>query len=722
MFWRPLFLAGSDWLEHIPFAFWLIEAHKPSTVVEVGTNEGASYFAICQAVERLRLDTRCYAISDWNQDTALEDDNSDEYRTILNYNQTYYSAFSRLVRSTNEQALENFTNGCIDLLHVDGAQSYSEVKRILEVWLPKLSDRAVVMIHDTNVREGGLQLHRLFEENSQQYPHFEFRHGQGLGILGIGSEQTDLMHNFFEAASHNGSTQMIQDVFSRLGRACEDAYAAKAGKQSISELSDKVFTQKEQMESIINELVLSKESLDTNKEAYIKLDNAQQLQTETHALERGQLVERSSMLQKRQEELRSDLSNFHQQLNETHSQLNEKNDELLRLSLQSSHQGSDLKKQLEETKATLSVRNNEAQQLTDKNHELAKALEENDKIRMAQSKAIQALEEENLEIGRSSSTKIDHYENEQESMKTQLEKNQNKLRESESAGVTLRKKFKQQIEENTQVQSTQNERIESLERALDVEEKNFVSTTHDLNDEISKQKQSLTAKSNEGEEISKQLLYLKEQARLSEEKLNASERDQLYLTKKLKESELRLKSSKLVNAKHAEDIKYLQEAQEISQQRDDPPSSHGNRPVASGQQQKKSFGAIDREKVTDANTSFETEHMLPASQNRKKEGKIGYWQSRKHISIIDASGLFDEKWYLHSNPDVANDSKARKKPLRHFLLHGGLEGRDPSKDFNANWYLKQNADVAEAGINPLLHYILYGKSEGRLPKPSSDQQ
>jgi len=39
------------------------------------------------------------------------------------------------------------------------------------------------------------------------------------------------------------------------------------------------------------------------------------------------------------------------------------------------------------------------------------------------------------------------------------------------------------------------------------------------------------------------------------------------------------------------------------------------------------------------------------------------------------------------------------------------------KRFDAEWYLKQNPDVAMSGMHPYKHYILYGKKEGRQPAP-----
>src|SRR5262249_3284050 len=85
-------------------------------------------------------------------------------------------------------------------------------------------------------------------------------------------------------------------------------------------------------------------------------------------------------------------------------------------------------------------------------------------------------------------------------------------------------------------------------------------------------------------------------------------------------------------------------------------------------------------------------------------------------SLIRRSRLFDSKWYLVQNPDVA---AARINPLRHYLRHG-QEGGDPNPLFDSNWYLARNPDVAAAGVNPLVHYLRNGAAEGRDPNPWFD--
>jgi hypothetical protein len=71
---------------------------------------------------------------------------------------------------------------------------------------------------------------------------------------------------------------------------------------------------------------------------------------------------------------------------------------------------------------------------------------------------------------------------------------------------------------------------------------------------------------------------------------------------------------------------------------------------------------------------------------------------------------FDSDFYLAENPDVA---EAGLDPLSHFLATGWREGRDPNRDFSVTDYLEIHADVRAAGLNPFTHYLLAGRRQGR---------
>jgi glycosyltransferase involved in cell wall biosynthesis len=74
---------------------------------------------------------------------------------------------------------------------------------------------------------------------------------------------------------------------------------------------------------------------------------------------------------------------------------------------------------------------------------------------------------------------------------------------------------------------------------------------------------------------------------------------------------------------------------------------------------------------------------------------------------------FDTQYYLAKNPDVAD---AGVGPLAHFHIQGWTEGRDPSASFSVTDYLEEYEDIRVAGINPFLHYLLAGRTEGRIAK------
>ena len=164
MFWTPERQAPSTWIEHVPFAFWLVDVLRPRTIVELGTHNGVSYSAMCQAVKSLGLATSCFAVDTWKGDEHAGFYSEDIYRDFAAFHDQRYSAFSRLVRSSFDEALSHFEDGSIDLLHIDGLHTYEAVRHDYQSWLPKLSTDAIVLFHDTNVRERDFGVFRLWSE------------------------------------------------------------------------------------------------------------------------------------------------------------------------------------------------------------------------------------------------------------------------------------------------------------------------------------------------------------------------------------------------------------------------------------------------------------------------------------------------------------------------------------------------------------------------------
>src|SRR5579884_2080410 len=178
--WKPEWLVPSAWLEHAPFAFWLVDKARPRRIVELGTAHGFSYMCMCQAVHRTGLDAECYAVDTWDGDEHAGFYGEDVFLKLKEYNDSNYRSFSKLIRSTFDQAVSHFDDQSIDILHLDGRHFYEDVKEDFERWSPKLSRRAVVLFHDTSVRERDFGVWRYWNELHVDRPGFEFQHGYGL--------------------------------------------------------------------------------------------------------------------------------------------------------------------------------------------------------------------------------------------------------------------------------------------------------------------------------------------------------------------------------------------------------------------------------------------------------------------------------------------------------------------------------------------------------------
>jgi Methyltransferase domain len=215
-FASPEVLRGdSAWVEHAPFAFWIVEQHRPGVLVELGTHTGYSYLCFCQQVRKSNLSTRCFAVDTWQGDAHAGFYKDDIFSNLSRYHDPRYGQFSRLIRSSFEEAVGQFADGSIDLLHLDGRHFYDDVRQDFEMWRPKLSARAIVLFHDTQVRERDFGVYRFWEEISSGLPHFEFRHCFGLGVLGVGAEAAELP--LFSAANDAAAAQAIAEAYARLG-------------------------------------------------------------------------------------------------------------------------------------------------------------------------------------------------------------------------------------------------------------------------------------------------------------------------------------------------------------------------------------------------------------------------------------------------------------------------------------------------------------------------
>lgn len=230
----------SAWNEHVPLALMLIELQRPRAFVELGTHWGVSYCACCQAVVATGAPTQCYAVDTWAGDADAGFYGQEVYDNLKAHHRPYES-FSKLLRMTFDEALGQVPDKSVDLLHIDGLHSYAAVKHDYETWLPKVSERGLVLFHDTAVMDRGFGVHQLWAELSQSFPHFNFEHGYGLGMLAVGREQPEGVRQFLQTA--NARPEATRQLFAALGHRLQcqlDQAAAVANRSLLRRMADRL--------------------------------------------------------------------------------------------------------------------------------------------------------------------------------------------------------------------------------------------------------------------------------------------------------------------------------------------------------------------------------------------------------------------------------------------------------------------------------------------------
>ena len=172
------------WEGHRDFAYDLLHFVRPARLVELGSQYGCSLFTFCQAVRDFKLNTEINAVDMWSGDIGAEITGEEVYALVQKTAATYYPEVNlHLFQMRFDQALPDFADESIDILHIDGGHTFEDVERDFTTWLPKLKENGIVLFHDvySPIDQGSCD---HWEKTKKEYDcYFEFTHSCGLGVL-----------------------------------------------------------------------------------------------------------------------------------------------------------------------------------------------------------------------------------------------------------------------------------------------------------------------------------------------------------------------------------------------------------------------------------------------------------------------------------------------------------------------------------------------------------
>ena len=152
--------------------------------MELGSQYGCSLFTFCQAVRDFKLNTEINAVDMWSGDIGAEMSGEEVYALVQKTAATYYPEVKlHLFQMRFDQALPDFADESIDILHIDGGHTFEDVERDFTTWLPKLKENGIVLFHDvySPIDQGSCD---HWEKTKKEYDcYFDFTHSCGLGVL-----------------------------------------------------------------------------------------------------------------------------------------------------------------------------------------------------------------------------------------------------------------------------------------------------------------------------------------------------------------------------------------------------------------------------------------------------------------------------------------------------------------------------------------------------------
>jgi Methyltransferase domain len=176
---------ATPWAGHKCFGYNLIKNLQPGLVVELGSWKGTSFYSFCQAAKDYKLNSRLVAIDTWQGDTQagmFGDEVFNHFKQLLS--KCYGGVNANFLRKTFDEAVNEFADQSIDVLHIDGFHTYDAVSYDFNTWKGKVKKTGVILFHDIKEQKDDFGVYRFWAEIKERYKNcLEFSHSHGLGIL-----------------------------------------------------------------------------------------------------------------------------------------------------------------------------------------------------------------------------------------------------------------------------------------------------------------------------------------------------------------------------------------------------------------------------------------------------------------------------------------------------------------------------------------------------------
>jgi len=272
LFWRPRFLRDSPALQHVPFLFWLTDTLRPASFVTLGGGDGVAHFALCQAVDKLDLDSRGYGFGPWAGAGAGAGVPAD----LRAHNDEAYPDLSLLSDLDPAAAAATFARGTADLilLRLDTARADAHDRDLLlrdaleRDWLHRMSDRGVLLIQGITPALARGAIADFLGQLAETHPTFRFETGDGMLLVLQGRHPPERLARLCALGIGTAGYGAVLQVFGRLGGAVRNETALRTETSRVADLDRRLTAAETRLAETLAEAGMVRADLDLAYQAH----------------------------------------------------------------------------------------------------------------------------------------------------------------------------------------------------------------------------------------------------------------------------------------------------------------------------------------------------------------------------------------------------------------------------------------------------------------------
>ncbi len=175
---EPKVYTGGGMRFYLPLLHDIVALEKPALIVTLGLGDAQAHLTFCQTAAQQNVSSRCVAIRRAVVDENVAEDSG--WERAQKATVEFFPAISRLI-DEGPAATAEFADGSVNVLLIDDVDVGNVLQRELELWSPKLSADALVMVHGLDLERTDPP-RRAWSAFAQGKNVAEFHAGIGLGI------------------------------------------------------------------------------------------------------------------------------------------------------------------------------------------------------------------------------------------------------------------------------------------------------------------------------------------------------------------------------------------------------------------------------------------------------------------------------------------------------------------------------------------------------------